>query len=180
MSRVVLTALHGLIATLGAISVASADTGRALLDLATCHGSTLPAAALDGEGEGADRLADIARVFDELSDPDRFAPSDEYPGFWAPTDGTEVVGFAVQYLGLSGYGIFEGPSLVLLGAFDEVRGALADEASVDYGDCRADGLLKVCTKEVASNQSRLVMSHPTDPAERTVLVCVENAKELRE
>ena len=150
-----------------------AGQSEAILDLATCHGSTLPASALTGEGEAGERLAAIAQVFDDLDDPARFRPS-EYPAFWVPAEDTAVVGFPVQYLGISGYGIFEGPNLILLGAFDEVRAALESEAGVDYGDCRADGLLKVCTKEIAENQSRLIMSHPRDPAARTVLVCVED------
>ena len=152
---------------------AHAGDDRALLDLATCHGSTLPASALSGEGEDGERLAAITQVFDDLDDPTRFRPSG-YPAFWAPAEDTAVAGFPVQYLGISGYGIFEGPNLILLGAFDEVRAALETEAAVDYDDCRADGLLKVCTKEIAENQSRLLMSHPRDPAARSVLVCVED------
>ena len=131
-SRTVRTALRVPVVA-GAAASAHADSNRALLDLATCHGSTLPA----------------------------------------------VADFPVRYLGVSGYGIFKGPNLVLRGAFDEVREALADEAGVDRDDCRADGLPKVCTGAIAANRSRLTASHPTDPAERTVPVCVEDVADER-
>ena len=166
------TPMRAILLSWAICGTALADTGQALLDLATCHGSTLPAAALDGEGEGADRLAAMATVFADLNDSDRFLPS-EYPAFWTPVGDVTAAGVSVQYVGTSGYGIFEGMNLVVSGRFDDVRAALSETASVDYDDCRADGLLNVCTSEVAPGQSRMIMSHPTDPAERTVLICVE-------
>ena len=114
----------------------------------------------------------MIEAYSSVRDPERFRPS-EVPNFWTPVDEVAVAGFPVEYVGTDGFGIFVGPSLTLDGAFDEVREALADVHALEYGNCRSQGPLEVCTTEVATNQTRLIMSHPTEPAGRTVLVCVE-------
>ena len=164
------TVLAALIAS-GAV-LATDDRGQAMLDLATCHGATLSTEQLSAEREGAGRVDDMAKVFASLDDEEIFRTS-EFQGFWTPTRETAVAGLPVQYFGGSGFGIFEGVNVILTADFDDVRTTLSRERSIDYGDCRAEGLLRVCTREIAPGFSRMIMSHPTDPAERTVLICVE-------
>lgn len=159
-----------LVATVAATASAAADLGDALLDLATCRGPTPPVEAL--EGEEADRRAAVDDAYDAVRDPDRFRPS-ELPDFWVPVGELSAGGFPVRFFGTEGFGIFEGPNLILAGAIDEVREALAEGHELEYGHCRAQSPVAVCATEVERGRTRLVMGHPTEPDESTVLICVE-------
>ena len=157
-------------------AVANTASGNAMLDLVTCQGAVLLTQSMNGDEEATERVKAMESLFADLRNKEIFVPSGTASVYLTPAEPMTVADANLDSFGPAGFGIFKGPSVVLDGSFEEVKATLSAEHAVDYGNCKSNGQLKVCSRELAPGLSRLLMSHPGQPTRQAVLICVEGVE----
>ncbi|MEW8077801.1 MAG: hypothetical protein AB2822_06910 [Candidatus Thiodiazotropha endolucinida] len=149
-------------------------TSEALLDLTTCYGVDFPAVKFH---EGSDKDPGIRSMEWALHDIRNMKNVEraEVDGFYTPKDETKILGSRLQFIGLHGFGPLSGVNIVLGGGFDEIKSALEKYKGVKYTRCDGKSKLhlKVCHQDVTARYGHLIMTHPDNPKQQVIVICVD-------
>ncbi|MEW8291565.1 MAG: hypothetical protein AB2672_13650 [Candidatus Thiodiazotropha endolucinida] len=149
-------------------------TSEALLDLTTCYGVDFPAVKFQEGSDKDPRIRSMERTLHDI----RYMKSVKHAdvgGFYAPKDEIEVLGSRLQFIGLHSFGPLSGVNIVLGGGFDEIKRALEESKGVKYTRCNGKSKLhlKVCHQDVTARYGHLIMTHPNNPKQQVMMICVD-------
>ncbi|MEW8536320.1 MAG: hypothetical protein AB2569_11725 [Candidatus Thiodiazotropha endolucinida] len=149
-------------------------TSEALLDLTTCYGADFPAVKFHGGSDKDPRIRSMERTLHDIRNM-KSVERAEVNGFYTPKDKTEVLGSPLQFIGLYGFGPLSGVSIVLGVGFDEIKSALEEYKGVKYTRCDGKSKLhlKVCHQDVTARYDHLIMTHPNNPKQKIIMICVD-------
>ncbi|MEW8683361.1 MAG: hypothetical protein AB2536_15785 [Candidatus Thiodiazotropha endolucinida] len=149
-------------------------TSEALLDLTTCYGVDFPAVKFHEGSDKDPRIRSMEWTLHDIRNMESVERA-EVDGFYTPKDETEILGSRLQFIGLHGFGPLSGVNIVLGGGFDEIKRALEKYKSVKYTRCDGKSRLhlKVCHQDVTARYGHLIMTHPDNPKQQVIMICVD-------
>lgn len=149
-------------------------TSEALLDLTTCYGADFPAVKFHEGSDKDPRIRSMERTLHDIRNM-KSVERAEVNGFYTPKDKTEVLGSPLQFIGLYGFGPLSGVNIVLGVGFDEIKSALEEYKGVKYTRCDGKSKLhlKVCHQDVTARYDHLIMTHPNNPKQKIIMICVD-------
>ncbi|MCU7890387.1 MAG: hypothetical protein KZQ78_01755 [Candidatus Thiodiazotropha sp. (ex Ustalcina ferruginea)] len=146
---------------------------QALLDLTTCYGADFPAVEFQEGVDKDPRIRGMERTLYDIRKMKSVKRAD-VDGFYTPNDKIEVLGNPLQFIGLHDFGPLSGVKIVLGGSFDGIKGALEEDKGIEYARCdgRSNLHLKVCHQDVTGRYGHVIMTHPQNPKQQVILICV--------
>lgn len=159
---------------LNSVTLHAAISAQALLDLTTCYGVDFPAAKFQAGADKDPRIRGMEQTLSAIRNMERLKPA-EVDGFYTPVNETPVLGNPLQFIGLYGYGPFNGVNVVLGGSFDGIKNALEEQQGIQYSRCDGESSLhlKVCHQDINARYAHVIMTHPHNPKHQVILICVD-------
>lgn len=151
--------------------------GEALLDLTTCYGVDFTAEQLQQRGNKDSRIIGMEEVLANIRTMN-YVRLGEVNRFYVPTIDTVILGNQLQFIGLTGFGMFSGVNLVIGGSFGLIKEKLEHQKKIRYTRCDAEPKyhLEVCYQDINKRYSHMILTHPHNPQRQVILICVDKNK----